>query len=165
MLRRSIKNLRESQYTKGRDTMSMRRKARLHEEEEKELTLQEKIEKICNDKKLFKENIWNLRLSEVYIECGQDLKEYADDTEWWGEKFFQFVLKSLKDNNENNEPLTHGDLDCYYLFDNEDYDASLYTFYDEDEWIEAVREMCCDKEIWDYDNEYIVDDEDELILE
>ena len=86
MLRRSIKNLRESQYTKGRDTMSMRRK--LHEEE---LTLQEKIEKICNDKDLFKENFWNLRLSEVYIECGQDLEEFANDTEWWGEKFFKFI--------------------------------------------------------------------------
>ena len=160
------KNFGEFGNTKGyRNTMRMRSKARLHEEEEKELTLQEKIEKICNDKKLFKKNIWNLNLAEVYIECGENLKDFADDTEWWGEKFFQFILKSLKDNNENNKPLTHGDLDCYYLFDNEDYDASLYTFYDEDEWIEAVREMCCDKEIWDYDNEYIVDDEDELILE
>ena len=158
------KNFGEFGNTKGyRDTM--RRKARLHEEEEKELTLQEKIEKICNDKDLFEKNFWNLRLSEVYIECGQDLEEFANDTEWWGEKFFQFVLKSLKDNNEYNEPLAHGDLDCYYLFDNEDYDASLYTFYDEDEWIEAVREMCCDKEIWTSDDEYIVDDEDKLILE
>ena len=160
MLRKSTKNLRESQYTKGRDTMSMRRK--LHEEE---LTLQEKIEKICNDKYLFKENFDNLNLAEVYIECGQDLEDFANETEWWGEKFFRFVLKSLKDNNENNKPLRNGDLDCYYLFDNEDEDASLYTFYDEDKWIEAVREMCCDKAIWDYDNEYIVDDEDELILE
>lgn len=40
------KNFGEFGNTKGyRDTMSMRRKARLHEEEEKELTLQEKIEK------------------------------------------------------------------------------------------------------------------------
>ena len=160
MLRKSTKNLRESQYTKGRDTMRMRRK--LHEEE---LTLQEKIEKICNDKDLFKENFNNLNLAEVYIECGQDLEDFANETEWWGEKFFRFVLKSLKDNNENNKPLRNGDLDCYYLFDNEDEDASLYTFYDEDKWIEAVREMCCDKAIWDYDNDYIVDDEDELILE
>lgn len=158
------KNFGEFGNTKGyRDTM--RRKARLHEEEEQELTLQEKIEKICNDIELFDKNFNNLRLSEVLIECGQSLKDFADDTEWWGEKFFQFVLKSLKDNNENNEPLTHGDIDCYYLFDNDDPDASLYTFYDENEWIEAVQEMCCDKEIWDYDNEYIVDDEDELILE
>lgn len=158
------KNFGEFGNTKGyRNTMSMRRK--LHEEEEKELTLQEKIEKICNDKDLFKENIWNLRLSEVLIECGPSLAEYADDTEWWGEKFFHFVFKSLKDNNENNKPLQNGVLDCYFLFDNDNYNASLYTFYDEDEWIEAVREMCCDKEIWTSNNEYIVDDEDELILE
>lgn len=158
------KNFGEFGNTKGyRDTMSMRRK--LHEEEEKELTLQEKIEKICNDIELFDKNFNNLRLSEVLIECGQSLKDFADDTEWWGENFFQFVLKSLKDNNENNVPLQHGDLDCYYLFDNEDPNASLYTFYDENEWIEAVQEMCCDKEIWTSNNEYIVDDEDELILE
>jgi len=160
------KNFGEFGNTKGyRDTMSMRRKARLHEEEEKELTLQEKIEKICNDKELFKKNFWNLRLSEVSIECGPSLKEYADDTEWWGEKFFQFVFKSLKDNNKNNKPLQNGNLDCYFLFDNENYNASLYTFYDEDEWIEAVREMCCDNEIWTSNDPYIVDDEDELILE
>ena len=157
------KNFGEFGNTKGyRDTM--RRKARLHEEEQ-ELTLQEKIEKICNDIELFDKNFWNLNLSEVYIECGENLKDFADDTEWWGEKFFQFVLKSLKDNNKYNEPLQHGDLDCYSLFDNEDPNASLYTFYDENEGIEAVQEMCCDKEIWTSDDEYIVDDEDKLILE
>ena len=43
-----------------RDTMRMNRK--LHEEE---LTLQEKIEKICNDKELFKKNFWNLR----FLKC------------------------------------------------------------------------------------------------
>ena len=129
------KNFGEFGNTKGyRNTMRCKARRSLHEdEEEKELTLQEKIEKICNDKDLFEKNFWNLRLSEVYIECGQDLEEFADDTQWWGEKFFKFILDS--------------------------------TFFDEDEWIEAVREMCCDKAIWDYDNEYIVDDEDELILE
>ena len=142
------KNFGEFGNTKGyRNTMRCKARRSLHEdEEEKELTLQEKIEKICNDKDLFEKNFWNLRLSEVYIECGQDLEEFADDTQWWGEKFFKFIL------------------DCYYLFDNEDY-GYISTFFDEDEWIEAVREMCCDKAIWDYDNEYIVDDEDELILE
>ena len=103
------KNFGEFSNTKGyRDTMRMNRKARLHEEEEKELTLQEKIEKICNDKDLFEKNFWNLRLSEVYIECGQDLEEYANDTEWWGEKFFKFIFDSLKNNNENNKPLSKG---------------------------------------------------------
>ena len=106
------KNFGEFGNTKGyRDTMRMRSK--LHEEE---LTLQEKIEKICNDKDLFKENFDNLRLSEVYIECGQDLEEYANDTEWWGEKFFKFILDSLRENNENNKPLSKGILSCYFLF-------------------------------------------------
>ena len=160
------KNFGEFGNTKGyRNTMRCKARRSLHEdEEEKELTLQEKIEKICNDKDLFEKNFWNLRLSEVYIECGQDLEEFADDTQWWGEKFFKFILDSLRENNENNKPLSKGILNCYYLFDNEDY-GYISTFFDEDEWIEAVREMCCDKAIWDYDNEYIVDDEDELILE
>ena len=117
------KNFGEFGNTKGyRNTMRCKARRSLHEEEEeKELTLQEKIEKICNDKDLFEKNFWNLRLSEVYIECGQDLEEFADDTQWWGEKFFKFILDSLKNNNENNKPLSKGILNCYYLFDNEDY--------------------------------------------
>lgn len=131
-----------------------------------EMSIQEKVEKICNDPELFKKNFFNMLLSEVSIECGTNLKAYADETEWWGEQFVQFILKSLKDNNEYNEPLVNGDLDCYFLFDNEDYDASLYTFDDEDEWIEAVRDMCCDKEIWEYNNvDDIFYDEVDIILE
>ena len=85
------KNFGEFGNTKGyRDTMRMSRK--LHEEEEQELTLQEKIEKICNDKDLFEKNFNNLRLSEVYIECGTDLEEFANDTEWWGENSLNSFL-------------------------------------------------------------------------
>lgn len=144
------------------NSMRMNRNHRLHEEE---MTLEEKIKKICNDAELFNENFNNFRFSEAYIECGDNLKSFADETEWWGEKFFNFVLKSLKDNNENNKPLRNGNLKCYWLFDNDDYDASLFTYDDKDEWMEAVRQMCIDKEIWTYSNEYIVDDEDDLILD
>ena len=127
------------------------------------LTLEEKLKKICNDKELFKKNFWCFRFSEALIECGQDLKEYADDTCWWGEKFFRFVLKSLKEANEYNKPLQKGILNCYFLFDNDDYDAVMYTYFDEGEWVEDVRQMALDKEIWQY--EYIIDDEEDLKLE
>lgn len=130
-----------------------------------ELDLEEKIKLICENKDLFYKNFWKLSLTECYIESGTNLGDFIDDWASCGDAktCFKFILDSLPYN--QGKPLSQGRTDCYYLFDNESLDGYVETFEDEDEWMEAVRQMALDKEVWTYTGslKYIVD-EDELDL-
>lgn len=130
-----------------------------------ELDLEEKIKMVVEDKDLFVKNFWKFSLTECYIESGTNLGDFIDDWASCGDAktCFKFILDSLPYN--QGKPLSQGRTDCYYLFDNESLYGYVETFEDEDEWMEAVRQMAIEKEIWTYTSslKYIVD-EDELDL-
>lgn len=131
-----------------------------------ELDLEEKIKLVVEDKDLFVKNFWKFSLTECYIEYGTNLGDFIDD---WAscadaKNCFKFLLDSLPYN--QGKPLSQGRTDCYYIFDNESLYGYIETFDDEDEWMEAVRQMALEKEVWTYTSslKYIVE-EDELDLE
>lgn len=117
------------------------------------------LERVCNDKNAFREAFDDYKtglrdlMMEVMIECGEDLGWYIKDTDWSLEKVLPMILKSLKEDGKHNKPLQNGNINCYFLFDNDDYDATFETYDTEKDWIEAIREMCLDKEIWTYEDE------------
>ncbi len=120
------------------------------------------MEKICNDPRLFKKYFYDGKsgleslIHDCYIECNDDLEFHAETTDLPADKLLYAVLRSLREDGKHNKPLQRGDINCYYLYDSEYYDAgtlSFQTFDTEKEWLEAVREYCCERRIWEYEDE------------
>lgn len=119
------------------------------------------MEKICNDPRLFKKYFYDDKsgLRDLILSCdiehGESLEDYADISNFPSDKLLYAVLRSLREDGKHNKPLQRGIFDCYYFYDSEDYDIRFQTFDTEKEWLEAVREYCCEKRIWEYENEII----------
>lgn len=148
----------------------MRKHTRIRRLHESDKSVYDAVEEICNDSKLFREAFDDYKtglrdiMPECMIECGEDLGSYIEDTAWSLDKVLPMILKSLKKAGKYNKPLQNGDINCYFLFDNDDYDATFETYDTEKDWIEAIRQMCLEKEIWTYERDIDSEIDEDAIL-
>lgn len=133
-------------------------------DEDEELKAQA-FEKICNDPDWFETYFNDIRVTiqvEGRLEFGEDLWDFAEETEWnTEESFAEMLVTSVAKDPKNNRPLQKGDLHCAFVYDNDDPYSMIQTFDREDSWYDAIRKICVEKELWTYD----LRDSDNEILE
>lgn len=134
-------------------------------DEDEELKAQA-FEKICNDPDLFETYFDEIRVTievEGRLAFAGDLWDWAEETEWnTEESFAETLVTSVAKDPKNNRPLQKGNLHCAFVFDNDDPYGMIQTFdSDNYDWLEAIRKICVEKELWTYD----LRDSDNEILE
>ena len=60
----------------------------------------------------------------------------------FNQNLLDLVIQSVVNNPDNNNPLLHHDLNCYWLFDNEGNCNSLETYSYEDEFYQRLADLC-----------------------
>lgn len=112
------------------------------------------FEKICNDPDLFESYFDEIRVVievEGRLEFGEDLWDFAEETEWnTEESFAEMLVTSVAKDPKNNRPLQKGDLHCAFVYDNDDPYSMIQTFDRDFDWLEAIRKICVEKELWTY---------------
>ena len=112
------------------------------------------FEKICNDPDLFETYFDEIRVTiqvEGRLEFGEDLWDFAEETEWnTEESFAEMLVTSVAKDPKNNRPLQKGDLHCAFVYDNDDPYSMIQTFDRDFDWLEAIRKICVEKELWTY---------------
>lgn len=132
-------------------------------DEDEELKAQA-FEKICNDSDWFATYFNDIRVTlevEGRLAFAEDLWDWAEETEWnTEESFAETLVTSVAKDPKNNRPLQKGDLHCAFVLDNDDPYGMIQTFDRDDDWTEAIRKICLDKELWTYD---LRDSDDEIL--
>lgn len=112
------------------------------------------FEKICNDPDWFETYFDEIRVTiqvEGRLEFGEDLWDFAEETEWnTEESFAEMLVTSVAKDPKNNRPLQKGDLHCAFVYDNDDPYSMIQTFDRDFDWLEAIRKICVEKELWTY---------------
>ena len=112
------------------------------------------FEKICNDPDLFEIYFDEIRVVievEGRLAFSEDLWDFAEETEWnTEESFAEMLVTSVAKDPKNNRPLQKGDLHCAFVYDNDDPYSMIQTFDRDFDWLEAIRKICVEKELWTY---------------
>lgn len=112
------------------------------------------FEKICNDPDLFEIYFDEIRVVievEGRLAFSEDLWDWAEETEWnTEESFAETLVTSVAKDPKNNRPLQKGDLHCAFVYDNDDPYSMIQTFDRDFDWLEAIRKICVEKELWTY---------------
>lgn len=112
------------------------------------------FEKICNDPDLFEIYFDEIRVTievEGRLAFSEDLWDWAEETEWnTEESFAETLVTSVSKDPKNNRPLQKGDLHCAFVYDNDDPYSMIQTFDRDFDWLEAIRKICVEKELWTY---------------